>query len=188
MKIYWRVFISFTLAVFLVVIVVISTDSQIATNYFQNSTKAYLCLDKYCIQIPLVLDTQRTQKVLQEIADNDSISINSIIIEEFESTANIIVKDKEDYKVILTLNDDDAKTVGVTKKTLAGDLLERIKKTIIKYRITKHRRNLLQVIFIILIFLSMLILSFGIIFLIKNNLPVSISFLFKQDFLKLEYK
>ncbi|MBD2354429.1 tetratricopeptide repeat protein [Tolypothrix sp. FACHB-123] len=134
---YFSVFITFLLVASLTLIKPLSVNSQ-ANNSCQQS--GIVCLDKQEIftiransgsYSPEKRSKIITQKI-QNIADNYSISINSIKVEEGYNTNNILVGEA----ILVTVTDTDGKAAGINRKSLAERWLIKI-----KVSIGKHRKN-----------------------------------------------
>ncbi len=75
---------------------------------------------------------------IETIAQNSSISIDSLKIENEENTTNLMLGDK----VILTLVDADAKAARTTRQELSIEYLNKIKKSIQQYRQSRSLKNI----------------------------------------------
>jgi tetratricopeptide (TPR) repeat protein len=134
---YFSIIITFLLVVSLTIIVPLFAHSQTPNLCQQNGV---VCLDNQ--ELFTISDNSEPSKnarraeiiteKLQYIADNYSISIDSIKVEEGYGTNNIMVEEA----IFVTVTDADGKAAGLNRKSLAERWLLKI-----KVSIGKHRKN-----------------------------------------------
>ncbi|MGA7952127.1 MAG: mechanosensitive ion channel domain-containing protein, partial [Gloeobacterales cyanobacterium] len=92
---------------------------------------------------------------IENLAQDLSISLDSLIIEEQPDTSNLIAGEK----TILTLTDADAKAANISRQRLAIGYLEIIKKSIQEYRQSRSLKNIaFSVLYTFLATITLLIL------------------------------
>ena len=150
MKKRWQKFIILILAAFLIAITYLPTYSatQDALCSDDQANQDNVCLDKQFLfhlkpekLIPQISSHEHgireeerariVQQRIENIANDFSIEVDSIQVKPWNQKTLVIVSDDD---VILTLTDADAEGAGSNKENLAKLYLEKIKKSINKYR------------------------------------------------------
>lgn len=137
---YFSVLITFVLVASLTIIVSLSVHAQ-TTNSCQQS--GVVCFDNqelFTIKAnfyPYTPDwrAERITETIQNIANNYSISIDSIKVEEGYGTNNIMVEEI----ILVIVTDADARAARLNRKSLADRWLQKIKASIENYR--KNQRT-----------------------------------------------
>ncbi|BAY27683.1 photosystem I assembly related protein Ycf37 [Calothrix sp. NIES-2100] len=140
---YFFVFITFVLVVSFTIILPLSAHSQTTNSCQQNGV---VCLDRQEIftiksKDPYTNSRRAAEitKNIQNIADNYSISIYSIKVEEGKDeekndTNNIMAEDT----ILVVVTDADGIAARINRKSLATRWLKKIQTSIRKYRINMH--------------------------------------------------
>jgi hypothetical protein len=185
-------FITFVLVVSLTIIVPLSAHSQPTTNSCQERND--VCLDhQYLFTIKASLESKTPENraaeinnKIKSIANNNSIQIDSLKIEEEEGVSNIILDDE----IIVTVTDDDSIAAAqFYRKVLAEQWLQKIQKNIKIYRKRQHLyftpnhiKNILfflispiliAVIFLMLLLVLYCVATFTYYYCLEDNLTVA---------------
>jgi small-conductance mechanosensitive channel len=78
-------------------------------------------------------------KRIEAIAQDQSIPVDSLKIEDQKDSADIVVNDR----IILTITDDDAKAANINRQKLSIGYLQKIKDSIKQYRESRSLENIL---------------------------------------------
>ncbi|NCR07565.1 MAG: hypothetical protein GPI95_03950 [Microcystis aeruginosa LG13-11] len=159
MKKRWQKFIILILAAFLIAITYLPTYSTGQDALCSKKGQDDVCLDgqflfhlkpEKLIPTPTLSDEHKidvekrrdiVERRIRNIADDFSIEVNSIQVKPWNQKTLVIVSGDD---VILTLTDADAERAGINKENLAKLYLEKIKKSIKKYRDKQALNNFYQ--------------------------------------------
>ena len=162
MKKCWQAFMAFTLVVLLSIIASPRVHSQQDTptgNKIDGFPVVLANETLFIIQanVGSFSSEERAETItnrLEKVAEDNSIDLNLLRVEELEDITNIVIGSK----TLVTLTEDDAKALRLPRNELANQYLEKIKNSLLTYRQERSADYLIRAVIYAFIATVMLIL------------------------------
>ena len=165
MKKYWQFLITFVLVIVLSVIATSWVDSQVDELTGDKIDGFSVLLADETLFI-IQTDTgsfsseERAQTItnrLQKIAEDTSVDLNLLKLEEQENITSIVIGSK----IIVTLTEADAKAARITRTKLANEYLAKIQDSLQTYRQERSAKYLIKsIIYTVIATIGLLIIQF----------------------------